>query len=36
VQAVSIEETSVSTDEVLSEVLADWEAPVGDPADSAP
>ena len=36
VQAVAIEETSASTDEVLDEVLADWEAPVGDPADSTP
>lgn len=35
-QAGALEETSASTDEVLREVFADWEAPVGDPADSAP
>lgn len=36
VQSVSVDEAVASTDEVLSEVFADWEAPVGDPVDPAP
>ena len=36
IQLVSDDEAVASTDEVLVEVLADWEAPVGDPADPAP